>query len=63
MNHARTAILLATGSTKAPALAAMVEGPISVAVPATALRLHPDATVVCDGTADCDYGFDEAGCE
>ncbi len=56
---ARTAILLATGSTKAPALAAMVEGPISVAVPATALRLHPDATVVCDldAAANCATTF------
>ena len=48
---ARRIILLASGASKAPALAAALRGPISVECPASALRLHGDVTVVADGEA------------
>lgn len=48
---ARRILLLATGSSKAEAVARMVEGPVSAMVPASALQLHPDAVVVLDEAA------------
>ena len=48
---ARHCLLLATGASKAPAVAAMVEGPLSAACPASALQLHRKATVVLDQAA------------
>ena len=48
---ARAALLLATGAAKAKAVAAMVEGPLSARCPASALQLHPRATIVCDQDA------------
>jgi glucosamine-6-phosphate deaminase len=47
----RHCLLLATGAAKAPAVAAMVEGPLSAACPASALQMHPAATVVLDRDA------------
>jgi glucosamine-6-phosphate deaminase len=44
-------LLLATGPTKASALAAAVEGPLSASVPASVLQLHPQATVIVDQSA------------
>lgn len=44
-------LLLATGADKAPAVAAMVEGPLAAICPASALQLHPRATVVLDRDA------------
>jgi glucosamine-6-phosphate deaminase len=44
-------VLLATGAGKADAVAATVEGPLSALVPASALQLHPHATVVVDEAA------------
>jgi glucosamine-6-phosphate deaminase len=44
-------VLLATGAGKAEAVAATVEGPLSALVPASALQLHPHATVVVDEAA------------
>lgn len=49
--EARATLLLATGEAKAEAVARMVEGPLSAACPASALQLHPDATIVLDGEA------------
>ena len=49
--EARHLVLLATGSGKAEAVAATVEGPLSALVPASALQLHPHATVVADEAA------------
>lgn len=46
--EARTCLLLATGRAKATAVAAMVEGPVSAACPASALQMHPKVTVVLD---------------
>jgi glucosamine-6-phosphate deaminase len=48
---ARRCVLLATGVRKAPALAAMVEGPVASMVPASALQLHANVTVLCDEAA------------
>jgi glucosamine-6-phosphate deaminase len=48
---ARHLVLLAFGSAKADAVAAAVEGPVTAMVPASALQLHPHATVVVDGAA------------
>jgi glucosamine-6-phosphate deaminase len=44
-------VLLAIGAGKADAVAATVEGPLSALVPASALQLHPHATVVVDEAA------------
>jgi glucosamine-6-phosphate deaminase len=46
--ESRRCVLLAFGSAKAAAAAAMVEGPVTASVPASALQLHPEATVVLD---------------
>jgi len=48
---ARACLLLATGTAKAQAVAAMAMGEIGPACPASALRLHGDATVLLDPAA------------
>ncbi|WP_375574026.1 glucosamine-6-phosphate deaminase [Ahrensia marina] len=48
---ARHAVLLATGSSKAEAVARMIEGPLGADCPATALQMHPRTTVVVDREA------------
>lgn len=49
--RARHLLLLATGATKAPAVAAAVEGPLTASCPASVLQLHPHATVLLDDAA------------
>lgn len=49
--RARRLVLLAFGASKAEAVAAALEGPITARVPASALQLHPDVTVVLDRLA------------
>ena len=49
--EARHLILVAFGTAKARALAAAVEGPLTAMVPASALQLHPHATIVIDDGA------------
>ena len=44
-------LLLATGASKATAVRDFVEGPVSSMVPASALQLHPQVTVVLDSGA------------
>lgn len=44
-------VLVAWGDEKADAVARCVEGPITAMVPASALQLHPHATVVVDDAA------------
>ena len=46
--EARHLLLLATGGSKADAVAAAVEGPLSASCPASALQLHPHASVLLD---------------
>ena len=47
----RQIVMLALGEKKARAVAAMLEGPISDACPASALQMHPTTTVVLDRDA------------
>jgi glucosamine-6-phosphate deaminase len=49
--EARHLVLLAFGEGKAEAVAQTVEGPLSSLVPASALQMHPHATVVLDEAA------------
>ena len=48
---AKKILLLASGSSKAEAIAKMLEGRITTNCPATLLYLHPDVTVICDEAA------------
>lgn len=48
---ARHVVLIATGAGKAEPVARAVEGPLSAICPASALQLHPHATVVIDEQA------------
>jgi glucosamine-6-phosphate deaminase len=48
---ARRCVLVAFGIAKAAAVAKMVEGPLAAVVPASALQLHPQATVIADEAA------------
>jgi len=63
--EAERLLLLATGTAKAHAIAAAIEGPVTAMVPATALQLHPAVTVIIDedaaaGLAHRDYYQDVA---
>lgn len=49
--EARDLLLVAQGRAKADAVAQMIEGPVSSMCPASALQLHPRATVVIDHEA------------
>jgi glucosamine-6-phosphate deaminase len=49
--EARELLLVAQGEAKAAAVAAAVEGPLTSFVPASALQLHPRATVIVDEAA------------
>jgi glucosamine-6-phosphate deaminase len=44
-------LLLATGASKAQAVRDFVEGPVTAMVPASALQLHPQVTVLLDESA------------
>ncbi len=48
---ARRILLLASGPAKAAAVAKSIEGPITSAVSASALQLHPDVTFILDDAA------------
>ncbi|MBL4770828.1 MAG: glucosamine-6-phosphate deaminase, partial [Planctomycetes bacterium] len=49
--EARHLVLIATGQGKARCLAQAIEGPLTAMVPASALQLHPRATVIIDEAA------------
>lgn len=49
--EARKILLLATGQAKSAAIAKSIEGPITSAVSASALQLHPDVTFIIDDAA------------
>lgn len=49
--EARKILLIATGATKAAAVTKSIEGPITSAVSASALQLHPDVTFIVDDAA------------
>ncbi len=48
---ARRVVLMATGTSKAAAAAAMIDGPLTTTCPASWLQTHPDVTVVLDQAA------------
>lgn len=48
---ARRLVLIATGDTKAEAVAAALEGPLTASLPASVLQWHPDAIVCLDEAA------------
>ena len=49
--EARKILLLATGDSKASAIAKSIEGPVTCSVSASALQLHPEVTFVIDEAA------------
>jgi glucosamine-6-phosphate deaminase len=49
--EARTLVLLGCGANKSSAVAAMVEGPVTSMITASALQLHPSAMVFLDESA------------
>jgi len=49
--EARKVLLLAAGASKSAAVAKSIEGPITSAVSASALQLHPDVTFIIDDAA------------
>lgn len=49
--EARHLVLLAFGAAKAEAIAGAVEGPVSAALPGSAIQLHPLVTVIVDEEA------------
>ena len=51
IRRAAQLLLIAAGEPKAAALRAALEGPVTPAAPASALRLHPRVTVVADRAA------------
>ena len=51
VQEARRLVLIATGSHKAEAIAAAVEGPLSASCPGSVLQLHPDVVVIVDEAA------------
>jgi glucosamine-6-phosphate deaminase len=48
---ARHLLMLASGGGKADIIREMVEGPVTSEIPASALQMHPRATVVLDEAA------------
>ncbi len=48
---ARSIVLIATGSDKAEAVKALVQGPVDPHCPASILQLHPDTTIMLDAAA------------
>lgn len=49
--ESRAVLLLAFGASKAQAVAAAVEGPLSASVPASILQMHPEAQILLDEPA------------
>ena len=48
---ARRCVLLAYGAGKAGVIARAIQDPPTPALPASALQLHPDATIILDAAA------------
>ncbi len=47
----RSIVLMASGSTKAQSVAGMINGPLTTALPASLLQLHPNVTALLDREA------------
>jgi glucosamine-6-phosphate deaminase len=54
---AREIVVIVTGTRKAAAVAACVEGPVSQGKPLSFLQLHPNVTIVCDEAAASDLKY------
>ena len=61
--EARRLVLIATGEAKSEPIAKAVEGPVTAAVPASALQLHPHATVIVDQAASQQLEHADYYCE
>jgi glucosamine-6-phosphate deaminase len=61
ISESREALLLASGTNKAKAVAAALEGDVSESMPASMLRRHPRATLFLDEDAASDLGQGVAG--
>ena len=48
---AREVVVVAQGTSKAAAIAGLVEGPVTAMCPGSVLQLHPHATVIVDESA------------
>jgi glucosamine-6-phosphate deaminase len=59
--ESRNVLLLASGTNKAGAVAAAMEGDVSESVPASMLRSHPNASLFLDEDAASDLGRGVAG--
>ena len=55
--EARTLLMLAFGKEKAKVIAQAVEGPLTAAIPASSIQLHPNAVVILDPEAAGDLKF------
>jgi len=55
--EARALLMLAFGKEKAKAIAKAVEGPLTAAIPASSIQLHPNAVVILDPEAAGDLKF------
>ena len=55
--EARTLLMLAFGKEKATAVAQAVEGPLTAAIPASSIQLHPHAVVILDPDAAGDLKY------
>ncbi|MEO8263068.1 MAG: glucosamine-6-phosphate deaminase [Pseudolysinimonas sp.] len=51
IGEARSVVLVAAGEAKAPAIAAIVEGPVTSMWPGSVLQHHPHATIIVDEAA------------
>jgi glucosamine-6-phosphate deaminase len=49
--EASSILLIAIGESKAPAIASMIEGPVSPNWPASVLQRHPQVRVIVDNAA------------
>jgi glucosamine-6-phosphate deaminase len=55
--EARTLLMLAFGKEKAKVIAQAVEGPLTAAIPASSIQLHPNAVVILDPEAAGDLKY------
>jgi len=55
--EARTLLMLAFGKEKAKAIAHAIEGPLTAAIPASSIQLHPNAVVILDPEAAGDLKY------
>src|SRR5262245_337676 len=54
ITEARALLMLAFGKEKAKAIAQALEGPLTAAIPASCIQLHPNAVVILDAEAAAD---------